>query len=69
MIFMNSVRTSNRTPHFAITKINWLILFKEIIFNYPFEAEARLNDIYEFSPYLKENTTFHHNKDHLVNAV
>jgi hypothetical protein len=30
-VFMNSVRTSKRTPHFTITKINWLTLFKEII--------------------------------------
>jgi hypothetical protein len=28
MLFKNSVRTSNRTPHFTITKINWLTLFK-----------------------------------------
>jgi hypothetical protein len=28
-----------------------------------------LNVIYGFSPYLKENTTFHHYKDQLVNAV
>jgi hypothetical protein len=31
MLFKNSVRTSKRTPHFTITKINWLMLFKEII--------------------------------------
>jgi hypothetical protein len=31
MLFQNSVRTSKRTPHFTITKINWLTLFKEII--------------------------------------
>jgi hypothetical protein len=31
MLFKNSVRTSKRTPHFTITKINWLTLFK---FNY-----------------------------------
>jgi hypothetical protein len=31
MLFNNSVRTSKRTPHFTITKINWLTLFKEII--------------------------------------
>jgi hypothetical protein len=31
MIFKNSVRTSKRTPHFTITKINWLTPFKEII--------------------------------------
>jgi hypothetical protein len=30
-LFKKSVRTSNRTPHFTITKFNWLILFKEII--------------------------------------
>jgi hypothetical protein len=36
IIFKNSVRTSKRTPHFTITKINWLMLFKEIIavYNY-----------------------------------
>jgi hypothetical protein len=28
---MNSVRTAKKTPHFTITKINWLKLFKEII--------------------------------------
>jgi hypothetical protein len=31
MLFKNSVRTSKRTPHFTITKINWVMLFKEII--------------------------------------
>jgi hypothetical protein len=31
MTFKYSVRTSKRTPHFTITKINWLMLFKEII--------------------------------------
>jgi hypothetical protein len=28
MLFKNSVRTSKRTPHFTVTKINWLTLFK-----------------------------------------
>jgi hypothetical protein len=28
MLFKNSVRTSKRTPHFTITKINWITLFK-----------------------------------------
>jgi hypothetical protein len=28
MLFKNLVRTSKRTPHFTITKINWLTLFK-----------------------------------------
>jgi hypothetical protein len=31
VLFKNSVRTSKRTPHFTITKINWLTLFKKII--------------------------------------
>jgi hypothetical protein len=31
MLFKNPVRTSKRTPHFTIKKINWLTLFKEII--------------------------------------
>jgi hypothetical protein len=29
-----SVRTAKKTPHFTITKINWLTLFKEIIVIY-----------------------------------
>jgi hypothetical protein len=31
MLFKNSVRTSKRTLHFTITKINWLTLFREMI--------------------------------------
>jgi hypothetical protein len=27
----NSVRTAKKTPHFTITKISWLTLFKEVI--------------------------------------
>jgi hypothetical protein len=34
MLFKNSVRTSKRTPHFTITKISWLTLFKEMITGY-----------------------------------
>jgi uncharacterized protein YbcV (DUF1398 family) len=29
-MFKNPVRTSKRTQHFTIAKINWLTLFKEI---------------------------------------
>jgi hypothetical protein len=29
-IFNNSARTAKKTPHFTNTKINWLMLFKEI---------------------------------------
>jgi hypothetical protein len=28
IMFRNPVRTSKRTPHFTITKIDWLTLFK-----------------------------------------
>jgi hypothetical protein len=35
----------------------------------PFEAATRRNDTYTFSPYRKENTTLHHYKDQLVDAV
>jgi hypothetical protein len=42
MLFKNSVRTSKRTPHFTITKINWLTLFKEIIAVYT-ENHTRIN--------------------------
>jgi len=31
MLFKNSVRTSKRTPHFTITNIDMLMLFKETI--------------------------------------
>jgi hypothetical protein len=31
IIFKKSVRTAKKTPHFTITKINWLTLFEEII--------------------------------------
>jgi hypothetical protein len=38
-------------------------------FNYPFEAEFRLNKIYELVPYRRENTTYNHYKDRPVDAV
>jgi hypothetical protein len=31
IIFKNSVRTAKKTQHFTITKVNWLMMFKEII--------------------------------------
>jgi hypothetical protein len=30
IIFKNSARTAKKTPHFTVTKTNWLKLFKEI---------------------------------------
>jgi hypothetical protein len=51
MLFKNSVRTSKRTPHFTIKKINWLTMFKEIIAVY---TENRMKHI---------NTPFGQNSD------
>jgi hypothetical protein len=31
IIFKNSARTSKRKPHFTITRIKWLTLFKEMV--------------------------------------
>jgi hypothetical protein len=31
IIFEHLARTAKKTPYFTITKINWLMLFKEII--------------------------------------
>jgi len=50
MLFKNSVRTSKRTPHVTITKINCLMLFKEIIAVYsenhtnPIKTKYRITD-------------------------
>jgi hypothetical protein len=51
MLFNNPVRTSKRTPHFTITKINWLMLFKEIIAVYsenhakPINTKCRITTV------------------------
>jgi hypothetical protein len=42
IIFNNSVRTAKKTPHFTVTKINWLTLFKGIIAVY---SENRTKDV------------------------
>jgi hypothetical protein len=50
ILLKNSVPTSKRTPNFTITKINWLMLFKEIIAVYsenhikPINAKFSIND-------------------------
>jgi hypothetical protein len=49
VIFKNSARSSKRTQHFTITKINWLMLFKEIIAVYseikkPINTKCRVTD-------------------------
>jgi len=44
MLFKNPVRTSKRTPHFTITNINWLTLFK---FNFIPFVSCTANDCKE----------------------
>jgi hypothetical protein len=41
MIFKNSVLTLKKTQHFAITKISWLVLIKEITIPVHFEKKAK----------------------------
>jgi hypothetical protein len=47
IIFKNPVRTSKRTPHFTITEINWLTLFKEIIAAYRKNHTKPINTKYK----------------------
>jgi hypothetical protein len=50
MLFKSTVCTSKRTPNFTITKINWLMVFKEIIAVYsenhakPINTKCRITD-------------------------
>jgi hypothetical protein len=43
IIFKNSVRTAKKTPHFTITKINWLTLLKEMIAVYTENHTKHIN--------------------------
>jgi hypothetical protein len=47
VICKNLVRTSKRTQHFTIAKINWLMLFKEIIAVYtkPIKTKCEVTDV------------------------
>jgi hypothetical protein len=47
--FKNPVRTSKRTPHFTITKINWLTLFKGIIAIYSENHAKPINTKYSIT--------------------
>jgi hypothetical protein len=51
----------------AVTLVFFAIILSDSI--PPFEAEGRLNNISEITPYLKENTTLHYYKVQLVNVV
>jgi hypothetical protein len=46
VIFKNSARTSKRTPHFIITKMKWLMLFKKIISVYTENHAKPINTKY-----------------------
>jgi hypothetical protein len=52
MLFKNSVRTSKRTPHFIITKINWLTLFK-------FNEVSSLEVFHKLQDYMASNSEAH----------
>jgi hypothetical protein len=62
MLFKNPVRTSKRTPHFTITKINLLTLFKETIAVYsenhtrPVNTKHAVTDCGKFEDKIKEQT-------------
>jgi hypothetical protein len=49
ILFKNSVRTSKRTPNFTITKINWLMLFREIIAVYSDNHAIPINTKYSIT--------------------
>jgi hypothetical protein len=44
-MFKISVRTANKTPHFTVTKINRLTLFKEIIEGYVQNHKKHINTL------------------------
>jgi hypothetical protein len=48
-VHKNSVRTSKRTTNFTITKINWLMLFKEIIAVYNENHAKPINTKYSIT--------------------
>jgi hypothetical protein len=43
MVFKNTVRASKKTQYVTITKISWLILFKEIIAAYSENRKKSIN--------------------------
>jgi hypothetical protein len=47
IIYKDSVRTAKKTPHFTITTINWLTLFKEIIAVYSENHTKHINTLCE----------------------
>jgi hypothetical protein len=62
MLFENSVCTSKRTPHFTVTEINWLMLFKEIIAVYIENHTKPINTKFSITDLSKQIV-------HIVTAV
>jgi hypothetical protein len=50
-VFKNSVRSSKRTPHLTIKKINWLTLFKDITAVYSENDTKPVNIKYNATEY------------------
>jgi hypothetical protein len=58
ILFKNPVRNSKGTPHFTITKINWLTLFEEVIAVY---TENRAKQIQNAAlPIVKAHATYNY---------
>jgi hypothetical protein len=51
IIFKNSVHTAKKIQHFTIIKINWLMLFKEIIPVYTENHRKCIITKYSFTDY------------------
>jgi hypothetical protein len=64
MLFKNSVRTSKRTPHFTITRINWLTLFK---FNWDLCSNVLIGT-YILQRRYKKCTPFQSSKENVINT-
>jgi hypothetical protein len=60
MLFKNPVRTSKKTPHFTITNINWLTLFKEIIAVYSENPKKLINTKSWVTDYKTDGTYIYH---------
>jgi len=54
MLFKNSARTPKRTPHFTITKINWIMLFKAVIAVYSENHTSPINTKWKRYRILKQ---------------
>jgi hypothetical protein len=56
LVFKNSVRTAKKTQHFIITKLNWLMPFKEI---FRLHCESYDTQKYKMQSYLSLKQLVH----------